>query len=192
MEVSMSELDRLVGKYPCMLCTENFLTKDAFDEHFSACVRDISATMTSLEQEVKNANSQFAKEGSEMFKLKAEQCQVRFQDIKYRLGLFGFKRCAGGWISPAYSNYFSTTFCGYCNEGFPEHGDLLEHKDKCFRMALSLKNMLHQSVKNLEKEVETDPHNVLKDNAKQLNEGQALISYKLLIHDGVALNDYIL
>ena len=45
MEVSMSELDRLVGKYPCMLCTENFLTKDAFDEHFSACVRDISATI---------------------------------------------------------------------------------------------------------------------------------------------------
>ena len=46
-----------------------FLTKYAFDEHFSACVCDISATMASLEQDVKNMYSQFAKEGSEMFKL---------------------------------------------------------------------------------------------------------------------------
>ena len=52
--------------------------------------------------------------------------------------------------------------------------------------------MLHPCVNNLENDLETVPHNVLKDNAKQLNEGQALISYKLLIHDGVALNDYIL
>ena len=143
MDVNMSEFDpnglAELRKYPCLLCTENFLTKDTFDDHFGTCVREVSATMTCLEQEVANANMQFANEGEEMFKVKAEQSQVQFQDLKYRLGLFGFKRCARGWISPTYSNYFSCAFCGYCNEGFAEHGDLLPHKDSCFRTALNLK-----------------------------------------------------
>ena len=79
----------------------------------------------------------------------------------------------------------------YCNDGFIEMDDLLNHKQDCKKAALNLKSSLHQAAEYLEGQLVSSPENhLLEDEWKRMKECLALVSYKLLINEQIKLNDF--
>ena len=180
-----------VPKYPCLLCGESFYSKVSYEMHFYDCIKETSNKMTTAEKQIFEANEKFFLNGEEEFKLQAEQNRNYYDDLKYRLGLYGYQRCGNGCISPMFSKFFATAFCGYCNDGFIEMDDLLKHKEDCKKTALNLKSTLHQATKYLEGQLVSSPENhLLEDEWRRMKECLALVSYKLLINEQIKLNDF--
>lgn len=177
--------------YPCVLCAEVFFDKATYELHISDCVQETSNSMTAISQEAATAQEKFIAEGELKYKLQAELCQNKFQSMKYRLNLLGYKRCANGSISPQYSKFFSTVNCGYCGDGFSELTGVLEHKDLCLKTAMDLKISLHQTIKTLERDLQSSPHNpVIKQELKAMKQCFTLISFKLFVNDAIELDAF--
>ena len=185
-------MDAVRDRYPCVLCNETFL-KDSYESHIAECVTSVSDRMSSLLREKLSTNRRFAQCGEERYKLRSEQCQSEYQELKYRLHILGYKRCASGFISPVFSNHFNRYRCSHCNEGFSDWNELLEHKNRCMRTALGLKVTLHQTTASLERDLEASPDSqLIKEELKQMKECLDFISCKLLLVDKIALDDYSL
>ena len=179
--------------YPCVLCCETFFERQGYELHISDCLQETSNSMTVMKIEATEAQEKFLLEGEEKFKTEAENCGKRFQSMKYRLYLLGYKRCANGSVSPLYSKYFSTVHCAYCSEGFSDLTDVLEHKDPCFKTALGLKTTLHQTIKALERDLQQNPPNILiKNELKAMKQLFQLICYKLFINDKIDFDAFSL
>lgn len=169
------------------------MTRDDFDSHLTACVREAATILYSLERDFESAKSAFAEDGKEEDKLRAEDCLTKHRDINGRLNLFGFKHVAKGWISPFYSKFFSNFYCGYCNQGFIEQCDLADHAENCMKTAIHLKNLFHLSIKSAERQLATSPRSaVLLDEINELRTCHSHVSFKLLLNDGISLENYIL
>lgn len=177
--------------HPCVLCSEMFFDKKDYEQHISDCVNDISNQMTVLNREALNAQEKFIADGHPEHKQQAELCNSKFQSMKYRLNLLGYRRCANGSISPLFSKFFSTVHCGYCGDGFSELVDISEHKVLCLKIAVGLKNTLHQTIKTLEKELQSSPHNYLiKEELKSMRQYFSIITYKLYLNDRIELDAF--
>ena len=56
------QYENIKDRYPCFICTETFMTRDDFDSHLTACVREAATILYSLERDFESAKSAFAEE----------------------------------------------------------------------------------------------------------------------------------
>ena len=179
----------LRGCYPCILCGNNYLTKEDFENHLFACAEGIQRKIMDIKEKLRNVSLDFQLSGNEEARRLAGYYNSEIGDLTFRLQLLGMNSTPYGLVSPRYSGFFYNMFCPYCCRGFRDQDEYQLHRHACFRTTLELKNILFQKLQERTRELENaapERH----DEVKTLNDMYCLISFKLNVTDGVPCTEH--
>ena len=181
----------LRGCYPCILCGVNFLTKQDFQDHLFTCAEEMQSKIGVLQGKLANVTTEFQVLGSEESRRLAGYYKSEIDDLTFRLQLLGMNYTPNGLISPRYSSFFDNLFCPYCCRGYQDQDEYLRHRHVCLRTSLDLKNILHEKIQELSRNVENSPENTdVQAQVKYLTECYAFISFKLNLNDGIPCTEH--